>query len=531
MRGVGPNSESASARPSAMATGVRLLAVGDVADGVHAGHRGLQPGVDLHRADARPAPGPGRRCWAGGRWRSAPTETRRCVRRPAPAAGRCRCAACAAAPSPGAAATPAACSAAAHGGAQHLVEAAQRQAVAVVQRHLHAQPRQHAGELHRDVAAADDGRASPAALPGRAGRRWWRRLRCRECCRSPAPSRWRPGCGARSACGRPPTHRVRAGDARPAFDQRDAGAGQHLAVDAFQPVRLGGLRCLPACHVEAAARPRPSRSRGPRRSASPYWAAYISSFFGTQPRSTQVPPTRRPSTMATFAPCSAARREAATPPRAGAERDEIEVVGPCRSVACRTMPCMSPDTRPRCVPPNCARCCTTTPTATTCSTRRRCPTPSTTACSRNCRRWRPRTPSCCTPDSPTQRVIGRVLDGFAPVRHARADAAASAPRPTPRAAGAEAFDARVRRELALPDDAPPVAYAAELKFDGLAINLRYEARRAGAGRHARRRRDRRGRDAEHPHHRRRSRCGCRARRRRCWRCAARSTCAATTSSA
>jgi DNA ligase (NAD+) len=41
-------------------------------------------------------------------------------------------------------------------------------------------------------------------------------------------------------------------------------------------------------------------------------------------------------------------------------------------------------------------------------------------------------------------------------------------------AGAEKFDARVRKALALADDAPPVAYNAELKFDGLAINLRYE---------------------------------------------------------
>jgi DNA ligase (NAD+) len=40
--------------------------------------------------------------------------------------------------------------------------------------------------------------------------------------------------------------------------------------------------------------------------------------------------------------------------------------------------------------------------------------------------------------------------------------------------GARAFDARVRRELALADDAPPIEYACELKFDGLAINLRYE---------------------------------------------------------
>ena len=38
----------------------------------------------------------------------------------------------------------------------------------------------------------------------------------------------------------------------------------------------------------------------------------------------------------------------------------------------------------------------------------------------------------------------------------------------------EAFDARVRRELGLAETDPPVEYVAELKFDGLAINLRYE---------------------------------------------------------
>jgi DNA ligase (NAD+) len=41
-------------------------------------------------------------------------------------------------------------------------------------------------------------------------------------------------------------------------------------------------------------------------------------------------------------------------------------------------------------------------------------------------------------------------------------------------AGAAAFDARIRRELKLATDAPAVAYVAELKFDGLAISLRYE---------------------------------------------------------
>jgi DNA ligase (NAD+) len=42
------------------------------------------------------------------------------------------------------------------------------------------------------------------------------------------------------------------------------------------------------------------------------------------------------------------------------------------------------------------------------------------------------------------------------------------------ASGAVNFDARVRRELALADDAPAVEYVAEPKFDGLAMSLRYE---------------------------------------------------------
>ena len=81
-------------------------------------------------------------------------------------------------------------------------------------------------------------------------------------------------------------------------------------------------------------------------------------------------------------------------------------------------------------------------------------------------------PALLSPDSPTQRVLGQVLDGFAPVRHAVAMLSIRTETDT-QASGAEAFDARVRRELGLAADAPPVQYAAELKFDGLAINLRY----------------------------------------------------------
>jgi len=83
-------------------------------------------------------------------------------------------------------------------------------------------------------------------------------------------------------------------------------------------------------------------------------------------------------------------------------------------------------------------------------------------------------PELLTPDSPTQRVIGQVLPGLVPVRHAVPMLSIRTETDTT-AAGAEAFDARVRRELELGEDAPPVEYAAELKFDGLAINLRYVA--------------------------------------------------------
>jgi DNA ligase (NAD+) len=82
-------------------------------------------------------------------------------------------------------------------------------------------------------------------------------------------------------------------------------------------------------------------------------------------------------------------------------------------------------------------------------------------------------PELLTPDSPTQRVLGKVLDGFVPVRHTVPMLSIRTETDT-EATGAEAFDARVRRELDLEPSSAPIEYAAELKFDGLAINLRYE---------------------------------------------------------
>ncbi|PND36939.1 DNA ligase [Paucibacter aquatile] len=82
-------------------------------------------------------------------------------------------------------------------------------------------------------------------------------------------------------------------------------------------------------------------------------------------------------------------------------------------------------------------------------------------------------PELLTPDSPTQRVIGQVLDGFVPVRHAVPMLSIRTETDT-EASGALSFDQRVRKQLELDEAAAPVEYAAELKFDGLAINLRYE---------------------------------------------------------
>ncbi|WP_408595143.1 NAD-dependent DNA ligase LigA [Limnohabitans sp.] len=82
-------------------------------------------------------------------------------------------------------------------------------------------------------------------------------------------------------------------------------------------------------------------------------------------------------------------------------------------------------------------------------------------------------PELITPDSPTQRVGGQPLDAFVSVRHAMPMLSIRTETDT-EASGAEAFDARIRKELSLTESDPWVDYVAELKFDGLAMSLRYE---------------------------------------------------------
>ncbi|MBW8720951.1 MAG: NAD-dependent DNA ligase LigA, partial [Polaromonas sp.] len=82
-------------------------------------------------------------------------------------------------------------------------------------------------------------------------------------------------------------------------------------------------------------------------------------------------------------------------------------------------------------------------------------------------------PELLTPDSPTQRVGGKPLDQFASVRH-KVPMLSIRTETDTEATGAKNFDTRVRKELGLAESDPPVEYVAELKFDGLAMSLRYE---------------------------------------------------------
>lgn len=83
-------------------------------------------------------------------------------------------------------------------------------------------------------------------------------------------------------------------------------------------------------------------------------------------------------------------------------------------------------------------------------------------------------PELVVADSPTRRVGGAPAPQLLPVRHAVPMLSIRTETDTT-AQGARNFDTRVRNALGLDAGAPAVAYAAELKFDGLAISLRYES--------------------------------------------------------
>ena len=84
-----------------------------------------------------------------------------------------------------------------------------------------------------------------------------------------------------------------------------------------------------------------------------------------------------------------------------------------------------------------------------------------------------RYPQLRDPASPTQRVGGKARDDLGKVTH-RVPMLSIRTETDFSDEGAIAFDARVRKALGLADNDPPVEYDCELKFDGLAANLRYE---------------------------------------------------------
>jgi DNA ligase (NAD+) len=84
-------------------------------------------------------------------------------------------------------------------------------------------------------------------------------------------------------------------------------------------------------------------------------------------------------------------------------------------------------------------------------------------------------PECASPTSPTVRVGGQVLQGFMPVRHGVPMLSLANAFDEPAVAG---FDRRVREALSDAHlDGRALRYCAELKFDGLAVSLRYESGR------------------------------------------------------
>ena len=82
-------------------------------------------------------------------------------------------------------------------------------------------------------------------------------------------------------------------------------------------------------------------------------------------------------------------------------------------------------------------------------------------------------PQLKSPASPTERVGGAARSDLAKVKHAVPMLSIHTETDF-EAEGARAFDDRVRKGLGLSESDPEVEYDVELKFDGLAMNLRYE---------------------------------------------------------
>ena len=84
-----------------------------------------------------------------------------------------------------------------------------------------------------------------------------------------------------------------------------------------------------------------------------------------------------------------------------------------------------------------------------------------------------RHPDLATADSPTQRVGSAVRSELPKIAHA-VPMLSIRTETDSQSSGAISFDSRIRRELKLGPEDPAVEYCTELKYDGIAISLRYE---------------------------------------------------------
>jgi DNA ligase (NAD+) len=81
-------------------------------------------------------------------------------------------------------------------------------------------------------------------------------------------------------------------------------------------------------------------------------------------------------------------------------------------------------------------------------------------------------PELITPDSPTHKVGGKVKAGLKEIQHAVPMLSIKSDTEY-QASGAIDFDKQIHKGLGL-ENSTAIEYVAELKFDGLAVNLRYE---------------------------------------------------------
>ena len=199
--------------------------------------------------------------------------------------------------------------------AEIAVEIAQDLLAAMDHGDLDAKPGEDRSELHADIAGTDDHDAFRQAFELEAFIRGDEVLRAGDLGdHRMAAGGDQDGLGPHRGVPASDPHRMLIFKRGVGEDEIDARLLQRTRVSGVQPVDLAMDVADQSRPVEPQGLIAPAEGRriGKRRRRS--GCHRPSSFFGTQPRITQVPPTRYSSAMPTLAPSSAASRPARTPP-------------------------------------------------------------------------------------------------------------------------------------------------------------------------------------------------------------------------